>query len=343
MKKTYLFLIFPVLFLFNNCSTDFDINAEWKDITVVYGLLNQADTIQYIKLNKGFLGNENAYVMALEPDSIFYQNAEVYLEPLNDTTHIYDSYGNVRRIQLLESTDMPKDSGIFAYDYNKIYYTTEPLNPEYNYMLRINIPGKETISSTTSLIDELQVTKPGNNIIHKVGLATSSGYLNYKVEWRAHEIGELYGLNLRCHYSEEYMGEVVEKYFDWSQSSKRKFLNDETMNLELDGMAFYNFVASQIEPGIVGTYRRFLGIDFIFTVAGEELAMYIDVNGPSDGIVQERPSFTNINNGIGVFSSRYIKTIPLVQLSPLSFDELSCGEITRHLRFADQYGNFDCL
>jgi hypothetical protein len=33
----------------------------------------------------------------------------------------------------------------------------------------------------------------------------------------------------------------------------------------------------------------------------------MEVNEPFEGIVQERPSFTNINNGIGLFSSRFNK------------------------------------
>ena len=37
----------------------------------------------------------------------------------------------------------------------------------------------------------------------------------------------------------------------------------------------------------------------------EDLYTYMAVNEPFEGIVQERPVFTNINNGIGLFSCRY--------------------------------------
>ncbi len=343
MKKTSLILILPMMFLMSACSTDFDINADWKDIALVYGLIDHTNNTQYIKLNKGFLGNEDAFVMAQEPDSLFYPEARVFLEPLDDTSHIYDNYGDVIRIELEETLDLEKDSGIFAFDYNKIYFTNESLDPQYNYQLLIRIPGKEKITSTTSLIDDLHVEKPGNNLIHKVGFATSDEYISYKAIWTSHPIGELYGLMLRCHYREITMDGETDKYVDWYHPTKRKFRDDESMELEIEGLAFYQFIAGHIDPGIIGTKRLFLGVDFVFTVAGEELASYIDVNGPSEGIVQERPSFTNISNGIGVFSSRYSKTIELVQLSTLTTDMLFCGELTKHLRFADQYGNYDCL
>lgn len=342
MKKSSLILIFPLLFLFVTCSTDFDINADWKDIAVVYGLLDPTAPTQYVKLNKAFLGDADAYMMAQEPDSLFYPEAEVFLEPLNDTAHVYDNYGNVVRYKLQETTAIQKDPGIFAFDYNKIYYTNEDINGYDSYGLLIKIPGKENISSTTTLVTDLSVTKPTS--WDKVSFATSTGYLPYRVEWNANDVAEIYNLTLRFYYREElYTGELSTHYIDWAQPSKRKFGTEKELQLEISGEAFYQFVASTIAPGIEGTKRKALYIDFMFTLAGKELASYIDVNGPSEGIIQERPTFTNINNGIGVFSSLFTKTVPSVELTSLTVDMLSCGEITSHLRFADYNGNYDCL
>ena len=36
---------------------------------------------------------------------------------------------------------------------------------------------------------------------------------------------------------------------------------------------------------------------------------------PYDGLVQERPSYSNINNGIGLFSSRYTYELLGIELS----------------------------
>ena len=41
------------------------------------------------------------------------------------------------------------------------------------------------------------------------------------------------------------------------------------------------------------------------TIGAQDLKTYIDVNQPFSGIVQERPVFSNIDNGVGLFSSRY--------------------------------------
>ena len=55
---------------FSFIETDFDINADWKDITVVYGALNQNDSV-HTSESEAFLSKGNVMQMALEPDSIF--------------------------------------------------------------------------------------------------------------------------------------------------------------------------------------------------------------------------------------------------------------------------------
>jgi hypothetical protein len=56
-------------FVLSGCQKDFDIQADWKDITVVYGILDQGNRVQYIKVNKAFLGEGNNLVYASNPDS----------------------------------------------------------------------------------------------------------------------------------------------------------------------------------------------------------------------------------------------------------------------------------
>ena len=65
------------------------------------------------------------------------------------------------------------------------------------------------------------------------------------------------------------------------------------------------------------------------TIGTVELKTYIDVNKPFSGIVQERPTYKNINNGIGLFSSRFtyddIKGIRLTNSTINYLNELNIG------------------
>jgi hypothetical protein len=49
---------------FTSCSTDLDVAAPYKENTVVYALLDKGTTIQFVKINKAFLGPGNALVYA---------------------------------------------------------------------------------------------------------------------------------------------------------------------------------------------------------------------------------------------------------------------------------------
>ena len=85
----------------------------------------------------------------------------------------------------------------------------------------------------------------------------------------------------------------------------------------IEGESFFNFLSMELTKDD-SKVRYFNGIDLVMTVGSEELDTYIKLNKPITGIVQERPQFTNINNGIGLFSSRFTKisyNLPLTQKS----------------------------
>ncbi len=49
---------------FSACSTKLDVTGNYKETMVVYGLLDQSQPKQYIKVNKAFLGEGNAFSYA---------------------------------------------------------------------------------------------------------------------------------------------------------------------------------------------------------------------------------------------------------------------------------------
>ena len=72
------------------------------------------------------------------------------------------------------------------------------------------------------------------------------------------------------------------------------------MQSKLEGDRFFNFLRTRLtkDDGIV---RIFSGIDLVMTVGTEDLNTYIQVNEPLSTINQQRPQFTNIQNGLGLF------------------------------------------
>ena len=331
MKKRLVYLVF-FAFLFAACSTDFNINAEWKEITVVYGLLNQNETTHYIKINKAFLGDGNALTMAqVEDSSSYFNNLEVKVEEWKngsmtnsypcDTTTIYN-----------------KEPGVFYYPKQILYKFNATLYEDRTYKLSIKnkISGK-LITSETPMVYSFVLTKP---ISTSVGFSASSN-TQMDAKWESAINGRRYQLNIRFPYKEVNLSppyDTTNLYVDWQFPAIKStaLSGGEGMITSYTGKGFFTNLANRIpvNPGV----NRFPGdgvtysVEFIISVAGDDLNTYMEVSEPSTGIVQEKPGYTNINNGIGIFSCRYTKVVNL-KLTGNTVTDLLNSSITGNLGF----------
>jgi hypothetical protein len=74
----------------------------------------------------------------------------------------------------------------------------------------------------------------------------------------------------------------------------------------------------------------------IVTAAGEEFQIYKDLNAPYSSNFQEKPIYTNIVNGLGIFNTRVSAMGDKKPLSPNSIAELVEGDYTKDLGFIKQ-------
>src|SRR5690242_20706024 len=89
MKKSISAFLFALAALaYTGCKNDLNVLAPYKDIPVVYGLLDQKDSVHYIRVNKAFEGSGDAYTMAKQYDSINYAygTITVQLQDVNTGT-----------------------------------------------------------------------------------------------------------------------------------------------------------------------------------------------------------------------------------------------------------------
>ena len=57
------------IILFNRCSNEVDLYADYKEITIVYGILDISDDTTWIKVTRAYSGPGNALLIAQNPDS----------------------------------------------------------------------------------------------------------------------------------------------------------------------------------------------------------------------------------------------------------------------------------
>jgi hypothetical protein len=104
------------------------------------------------------------------------------------------------------------------------------------------------------------------------------------------------------------------------------------MDFEIPGDAFYMFMGSHI--AVDATVSRVLrDCDFIFTVGSEDLNTYIEVNEPSMTIIQNKPTFSDITNGIGLFTSRVVEAVDTLRFSDYTIAEIKTNQYTKDLGF----------
>ena len=328
----YLLLFALTLTSLSSCNKKLEVNAEWKDVTIVYGLLDQFDTIHYVKITKAFLGPGNALDFARIYDS------SNYSMPLQVSMEEYSGSLLLRTIQLDTTSINNKDTGIFYSPYQKLFYTKAKLTPEFRYHLIIkNTLTQKVIEGNATLIGELDIEKPTiyTRVSFQAGRST-------EVKWTSAKAGKRYQVAIQIRYAETFVDDptsTVIKSLDWLALSNVRSLSEkggQVMDYYISGDAFFMFMGNQLKTDSVNgraVSRALRDCDYIFTVGSEDLSTYMDVTEPSMTIIQEKPAFTNIINGIGLFTARVIQSRDTLRFSDQTIAEMKTNQFTKNLGF----------
>jgi hypothetical protein len=328
--KHFLLLLFLAV-LFGSCKDDLEVNADWKDITVVYGILDQNDTIHYLKITKAFLGPGDALSFARIQDSSNYkQKLDVRIEGWEITSKYDSSLKQTILFDTVTITNKQPGDTVFYYPDQLVYKSVgnSPLNSNYVYKLFIyeTNTGKE-ITAQTSLVQKIGTIQKPQPAPAKASFITG---MKSQAVWTSAEGGKRYQYVARFYYLETKISDSSQttKYVDWVIFNDLRTETTEggvEMQYSYPNDVFYVVLGNKIP--VDNTVRRTAyKMEYIFTVAADDLNTYMEVTEPSYTIVQEKPPFTNITNGIGLFSSRHdnTKEHPIVQTT---FSEQTLNEL----------------
>jgi hypothetical protein len=338
--------IAPALILFilyQSCSSSFNPAAPYKSYTSVYGLLNLKDTTQYIKIERTYLSETsgNAFTEAQVADSIYYPAGilNASLEAFNNGTLVNTI--PLHRING-DSIGLNKDTGVFVTNPNIVYYTKTPMNAAYSYELVINNnkTGQITTSQQVNLIDSFTITNPRPS--DKIELTTSSTDY-FTTSWFPSPNAELYQLIVRFYYSEINIAnnsDSTVKYITWTFPTVTYFPGSITMTQSFQESFFYTLATAEIPVNSM-VLRRALYFDFLIYAGGTQLytyQLYSIANSTSlvEGVVN--PYYTDISNGIGLFSSTYSEAENNLPAGGMTQDSLACSSITKQLNFLNSLG-----
>ena len=338
MKRTTRALLSGALAigLFGGCSSDLDVTAPYEQITVVYGLLDRNDNLHWVKINKAFLGDGDAYQYASIPDSTEYRDEE-----LSGFVANVEADGSPGGEQYpLRDTIVDRVPGLFAYPQHKMYCFNANLNEDTRYGVFLNVKGK-TVRAYTNLVNDFLVQSATGNLNTAINFVIGGSYVPYSPKWFTGDNGKRYEVSFRFHYDEvkaDGTTELNKTFTSLIGTQVTSGAGGDLLEVSLNGELFYQAVRSNIPPAAESgvTCRYFRGIDLLWAVAGPDLHTYLLLANPISGIVEERPDYSNIEGGFGLFSSRLFKMVgsdsgdqnTRKALGPASLDELVSGQYT---------------
>ena len=319
MRKLIVFL--SLIIGLSSCNEKIDLLGDYQETAVVYGLLDHADSLHFIKITRAFIGPGSAVDLAQIPDSSYFNQVDA-------TVTEYVGGVATRAWELRDTLVMNKEiNGAFYGPEQKVYYfktlptgpnevqqgspsaLTSSLNKDATYKLSIDIDnGKFMVLGETELVHGL--TSPSNSQNFTFKFANNPGsYVSAGVA-AVNTFGNAFVVNssLKVIYN-EYVGvNKTVNSFDW-KLGEASILPGESRTFTAYGETFYTLMKNDVSVDPTITRRTFEGIEFTITGGHEELYNYMVVNAPSSSLSQSKPSYTNltVTNGkrvVGIFSSR---------------------------------------
>lgn len=306
-----------------SCDNDLDLVADKVETPVVYGLIDQADTAQYIRVERIFIDNEiSGNIIANNPDSLYYDNITVKLVRVsNGQEYILERVdGNLE--------GYVRDEGVFANSPNYLYkILTEDIPLIQNERIDLKIEGvfeNRDITSSTTILEPPFLLNPVND-----GLISFEPTKRINIGWTPKGDADIFSVIFYINITETKNGISSDKRLEWIVSS-----NTSRSLIEADGNDFYSFLTGALEKDEL-TNRRLNSIEFQLIAGNKSIEDYIRVGQANLGITSsgEIPVITNLSEGLGVFGSTYTHKRTGIMLTQASRDSLVNGSITSELNF----------
>ena len=322
MKKSQVFLFCSMLLGFlASCSTDVDLYADYKDVAIIYAMIDPRDDTTYVKIVRAFCGSNDdsldANAIAMIADSSNYPGKlEARIIELKST--FGGPYELTGREFLLDTmTIHNKEEGMFYFPDQLFYYTTERFKSgtdrnRYKYRLLVVKPDGDTVSAQTNMVGNEEFSI----LTSEVGFQIAPTDAMKQIAFSADEEASLYEIIMQFNYREQLSGHEMEsKYISKSLGTKSiteyyqgtggAYIQSYSMNWLFNDLALAiggDTVWDVNHPNVV----RYID-DFVITICagGDELTLYYlqnqaQMSSPTSLVAP----YTNIENGFGLFSSR---------------------------------------
>lgn len=304
----YLILNSLLLILAVSCSVDFSPNAKWKEVPVVYCLIDQDDDTSWVRVERCYLSESDIYSPAQISDSVNYDQGSISVALL-----AFDAAGMLRDSIPFTYTLRPRNDGNFVSGLQPVYYsvTAGRLRDDWRYKLSVRRTSDGSIlaASQNSIplirqVSERIINKPSYTVNRITGAAYGQfafygAHNTCLIEWDTMENGRLYQPIVRFYYS--VAGDTT--YIDVKAPSTASRGTSPFLSVNYPRYNFLTDIKTQLQND--PSPKKYLKmVDIYLTVASEDYNAYISSINAGSTISQGREPYTNIDGGLGIFASR---------------------------------------
>lgn len=335
MKKIASLSLLTVALLLGSCSTDFELEGEWKDIPNVNAFLSIQDTAHYVRVEKVFLEvGGNALEIAQIPDSLYYDKDKITVQLEKVQT------GEIFTLDRVDGNleGYPREEGVFANVPNYLYkIRANAIDLEGTDEVRLILnrgDALENITAETVVLSDLEL----NEARPPQEISLTDYSKNLTIRWASDEFTRIFDVRFVVHYKESQEGasDFVDKTLTWViDDSYQKEEGTEVASISVKWEQFYIFLKNNIDAS-QNRNRRLVGLELHVTGAGEELVEFLRIAQANSGITssQSIPRYSNLSgDGLGIFSSRTTATRTGITVVGLACDSLRNGIHTGNLNF----------
>jgi len=321
-----------LLALMSSCEKEFNPRADYKDITIVYGMVNPVDDIHYIRIHKAFLGPENILDMAENPDSSLYPVEDLDVRVFEITPGGGSTKLNVDTMTITNK----KEPGYFYYPNQIVYFFKKKfnLNTDLENTIKIEVENKKTgkiVYAETPLVNSFSVKSPMTG----ARLNLDPKQVTSKFEWNNAKHGRMYDVYYTLRYQEGRNVDPTDKFkidsVVWHvgthYSTRTGDGTSQAESFQFNPAALYSEIERKVAYDTSLWRRPFEEVRLSIWCGSEDLYYYHNINKPSGGIAQERPEFTNLktkqyseeygtyqdieNEAFGIFTSRLVQHVSI--------------------------------
>lgn len=321
-----------------SCKVDFSPNAEWKEVPVVWCVLDQYDDTTWVRVQRCYLGNENLYNYTQVSDSIYYPKDSITVtlekwEATEGADNILTITGDVPvATKTLEyKLCNNKDTGLFAGGLQPLYCapTFGWLQPNFVYRLVVSHKATgEVIATAETQLVGLKIDQSNPRARDLVALnrpdPATPAYSQFRfagnpakceIAWKPLVRARLYQPVVRFYYyhlAADANGDMHNDYskryhVDINVPSVTQSASPNEVTTAIYESSFFSDLVDAVRQKGDNASKGFCDtVDIRLSACNEDLNAYIKSTEPSNTIVQDRVVYTNINDGkgVGIFAAR---------------------------------------